>query len=47
MDAKIVIHNSEFVIPDFLAQIAMESPECKKLIFLVLKERPMGAPFGT
>jgi len=45
MNAKIVIHNSEFVIPDFLAKTVMKSPECKKLIFLVLKERPTEAPF--
>jgi hypothetical protein len=30
-----------------IAQIAMESPECKKPIFLVLKERPTEAPFRT
>jgi phage FluMu protein Com len=30
-----------------IAQIVMKSPECKKLIFIVLKERPKEAPFGA
>jgi hypothetical protein len=32
---------------DFLAQIEMESPQYKKIIFLVVKERPKEAPFRT
>jgi hypothetical protein len=45
MNAKIVIHNSEFVNPDFLAQTEMKSPDCKKACFSCPKRATKEAPF--
>jgi hypothetical protein len=42
----ILSYKSIFVMkPKALAQIEMESPEMKQLIFLAIKERPTEAPF--
>jgi hypothetical protein len=39
------IKNKQNYVATYLAQIVVESPEQKKLIFLVLKERLEEAPF--
>lgn len=39
------IKNNQNYVATYLAQTVVESPEQKKLIFLVLKERLAEAPF--
>nr|WP_315145434.1 hypothetical protein [uncultured Flavobacterium sp.] len=45
MNAKIVIHNSEFVIPGFLAQTEMKSPDWKETNFPCSKRATNGSSF--